>query len=490
MKEKKQIEEKLPNIYSSMNNTYSQSSQSISKRNEIIEEYLLSMEKKANGFNEISLTSEEDDKDPFSSKAIKNLKPLKKETNKLILPNFAKREKLKNQLSTRNTNIKKNNNNSYSNITNNNTNNNNNNINNYIKQQVNVKNDKNTHNKMTKKTKNYSEHNIYGNNNNNINNNTNLYLGKFLNNNNNNLNSKWTTSSNTYNKYINGVNNNIFNKNINKYKVNYNNNSNNNNNNNTNNSTKNSKEPKGRSRSHIGNKPSYYLYNEKNNTFLNAKGNSSTHNKKYISTQVDMLQKNFNCNKTSKNNNFEPKNYKRNFTAKILKNKKISILENNKLYKKGEKTRVYSTLSTRRIVENKHQIYEKLINEKNNPYGLGWINKMLGKNNEEKLGITRGFINGVPVVKILNKVELSKREIKKRLSEIERKKKEEENKNNKIINAQAKMNEGELDDEYNIPKEILEQFNKNTKNFYKFRKDIIEEPEEEEEQLTSQKCND
>ena len=138
MKEKKQIEEKLPNIYSSMNNTYSQSSQSISKRNEIIEEYLLSMEKKANGFNEISLTSEEDDKDPFSSKAIKNLKPLKKETNKLILPNFAKREKLKNQLSTRNTNIKKNNNNSYSNITNNNTNNNNNNINNYIKQQVNI----------------------------------------------------------------------------------------------------------------------------------------------------------------------------------------------------------------------------------------------------------------------------------------------------------------------------------------------------------------
>ena len=106
---------------------------------------------------------------------------------------------------------------------------------------------------------------------------------------------------------------------------------------------------------------------------------------------------------------------------------------------------------------------------------------MFRKNNEEKVGFTKEFVNGVPVVKILSKGELSKREIKKRLTEIERKKKEEENKNNKIINAEAKFNEDELDDEYNIPKEILEKFNKNTKNFFKFRKDIIEEPEEEEE---------
>ena len=458
MKEKKQIEEKLPSIYPSTN-TNPQSNQSISRRNEIIEEYLLSMEKKGNGFNEISLTSEEDDKDPFSSKAIKNLKPIKRDTNKLILPNFAKREKLKNELSTRNCKIKENSN-SYS-------------INNY-NNNLNFKNDKNTHIKMTKKNKNYSEQNIYGN----SNINTNIYLGKFLNNNNNNLNSKWTTSSNSYNNYINGVNNNICNKNQNiyKYKIN-----------NINNINKNSKDNKGRSRSHIGNKPSYYLYNEKNINFSSNKGNTSTHNKKYISTQVDIFQKNNNSN--NNNHNFESKNYKRNYTAKILKNKKISLLENNKQFKKGEKARVYSTLSTRRIIENKHQIYKKLINEKDNPYGLGWINKMLGKNNEEKLGLTRGFVNGVPVVKILSKVELSKREIKKRLSEIERKKKEEENKNNKIINAQAKTNEVELEDEYNIPKEILEQFNKNTKNFYKFRKDIIEEPEEEEEQQTSQKCN-
>ena len=69
MKEKK-TEEKLPNIYSSLNNNNTQTKQSISRRNEIIDEYILSMEKKEKGINEISLTSEEDEKDPFSSKAI------------------------------------------------------------------------------------------------------------------------------------------------------------------------------------------------------------------------------------------------------------------------------------------------------------------------------------------------------------------------------------------------------------------------------------
>ena len=162
-------------------------------------------------------------------------------------------------------------------------------------------------------------------------------------------------------------------------------------------------------------------------------------------------------------------------------------MENNKQNKNIGKNRVYSTLNTRKIVENKHQIYEKLINEKNNPYGLGWINKMLGKNNEEKVGLSKGFVNGVPVVKILSKVELSKREIKKRLSETEKKKKEAENKINKIANSDAKRDNKELDDEYNIPKEILEQFNKNTKNFFKLRKDIIEQPEEEEDQTLLEK---
>ena len=432
MKEKK-TDEKLPNIYSSTN---SQTKQSILRRNEIIDEYILSLDKKGNGINEVSLTSEEDDKDPFSSKAIKNLKPMIKDRNKLILPNFAKRAKLKSESFTKN-NFKENNNFQNSN-------------NNQISHKNNTsEKDKNSHTKMSK-IKNYSENNIYGNNN--------QYLSNFLNNNKSNF--KWTLSSNTYNNYINfsnNANNNILQKNHKS----------------SNNSHSVGKEIKGRSRSHIGNKYSSNLYYEKN-FFLNN-SNRSIHNKKYISTQVDLIPK-------KNNNNLYLKSCKRNFTAKILKNKKISILENNKQNKKIGKARVYSTLNTRKIVENKHQIYEKLINEKNNPYGLGWINKMLGKNNDEKVVLAKEFVNGVPVVKMLSRGELSKREIKKRLSEIERKKKDEENKFNKIMNVDAKINKDDLDDEYNIPKEILEQFNKNTKNFFKIRKDIKEEPEEEEGQ--------
>ena len=55
----------------------------------------------------------------------------------------------------------------------------------------------------------------------------------------------------------------------------------------------------------------------------------------------------------------------------------------------------------------------------------------------------------------------------------------EENKYNKIIKAEAKLNKNDLDEEYNLPNEIMEQFNRNTKNFFKVRKDIIEQPDEE-----------
>ena len=436
MKDKKQNQEKLPSIYSSANSSNnSKTNQSILRRNEIIDEYIKSMDKKTNGFNELSAASEEDDNDPF---CLKNLKPIKRESNKLILPNFAKREKLKSESSSRKKFAKENINNS----------------NKFYNSQSNNLNDNNSH-KNISKNKNLSENNIYGDNS--------SYIGKFLINNNinNNLNSKWTSSNNVYDKYNNHANYNIYIRNKNKNNIKSNN--------------INKKEVKGRSRSHIGNKPSYNLYYDKNNYMFNNNSNGNIQNRKFTSTQIDIKNKN------------NPKNYKRNFTAKILKNTKISIVENNKQNKKYGKHRVYSTLNTRRIVENKHQIYEKLINEKNNPYGLGWINRMLGKNNEEKVGVTKGFVNGVPVVKILSRGELRKKKIKKRLAEIEKRKKEEENKFNNIVNADAKMNEDELDDEYNIPKEILEQFNKNSKNFFKVRKDIIEEPAEMEEEPMNEK---
>ena len=171
----KKNEEKLPNIYSSVNNSYYQSNQTIQRRNQIIDEYILNMDKKENGLNEFSLTSEEDDKDPFSSKAIKNLKPIKKEKNRLILPIFEKRKKLKSESTKKYKNFKENNN----------SNSDNSNINQIDKSE------KEKHIRMSK-NKNYSENNIYGNNN----------LCNIFNNKNNNLNSKWISSYNKNNNYL------------------------------------------------------------------------------------------------------------------------------------------------------------------------------------------------------------------------------------------------------------------------------------------------
>ena len=419
----------LPNIYSSTNNNNTfEINQNIKRRNEIIDEYIKSIDKKTNDLNEVSVTSEEDDKDPFS---LKNLKPIKKEKNKLILPNFAKREKLKSESSSRKKIGKEKKSNTL--VSSNQT--------------INEK-------KEISKNKNYSENNINGN--------TNPYFRKFCNNNvNDNLNSKWALSNNTYKTYINQVKYNIYLKNT-HHKAN----------------KANKKEVKGRSKSHIGNKPSFSLYYDNKHYLSNNNSKSNFENRKINSPKTDLEFKN------------SAKNYKRNYTAKFLKNTKISIIGTNTQNKKYGKNRVYSThstLNTKRIIESKHDIYSKLINEKKNPYGLCWINKILGKNNEHKVGLAKGFINGVPIVKILNKGELSKKEIKKKLAEFEQKKKEEENKVNKIVNAKAKINDDDLDDEYNIPKEILEQFNKNSKNFFKVRKDIVEQPDEEEEEVTFEK---
>ena len=191
---------------------------------------------------------------------------------------------------------------------------------------------------------------------------------------------------------------------------------------------------------------------------------------------------------TSSSNYINYMNHSRKNDDKIFYNS--SIYNYEKLYrnytskiKQGKKNqRINSTLNTQKILENKRKIYEKLIKKKNNPYGLNWVTKIFRKNKGEKIELSkREFSNGVPIIKLLGKRELNKREIKKKLSEIYQKKKEEESKYNKLINAKSKLDKNELDDEYNIPNEILEQFNQNKKNFFKFRNDIIEKPEEEEE---------
>ena len=323
--------EKLPDIYS----TKLASDQSIKQRNEVIDEYIKSLEnnKGESKQHEVSAISE-DEKDPFSNDNIKNLKPIKSSKNKLILPNFKKRENIKSQSSTTkgSKKLKKKNNNSDNNI-----------INRHRKD-VRIPNFKGVNNL---------------------------------------LNSKWSTSSSNYINYMN--------------------------------------------------------HSRKNDDKIFYNSSIYNYEKLY-----------------------------RNYTSKIKQGKKNQ--------------RINSTLNTQKILENKRKIYEKLIKEKNNPYGLNWVTKIFRKNKGEKIELSkREFSNGVPIIKLFGKRELNKREIKKKLSEIYQKKKEEESKYNKLINAKSKLDKNELDDEYNIPNEILEQFNQNKKNFFKFRNDIIEKPEEEEE---------
>jgi hypothetical protein len=128
---------------------------------------------------------------------------------------------------------------------------------------------------------------------------------------------------------------------------------------------------------------------------------------------------------TSSSNYINYMNHSRKNDDKIFYNS--SIYNYEKLYRnytskiKQEKKnqRINSTLNTQKILENKRKIYEKLIKEKNNPYGLNWVTKIFRKNRGEKIELSkREFSNGVPIIKLLGKRELNKREIKKKLSEI------------------------------------------------------------------------
>ena len=225
-------------------------------------------------------------------------------------------------------------------------------------------------------------------------------------------------------------------------------------------------------------KNSYNLYKDKINSFLKNKTINNYYNKllddkkgKNIPNKQVIIPYN-----NAENSNLymniikNEKNKRRNFTAKIIK-KKIELSEKMKKNKNLVNSRINSTLN------NNHQKYEKLIKEKNNPYGLVWVNKIL-KINNGKLGLSKEFINGVPIVKIIGKNSLTKRETKKRLCDMEKMRKIEENKYIKLINAEPKLNERNLDDEYNLPNEIMKQLYK--KNNLTFRNHIIEKPDEED----------
>jgi len=439
--------ERLPELYyNNINNNNNQNihKQTIEERNKVIDDYLNSLEQIGNKKNEIS-SSSEDEKDPFSSKALKNLKPLKKSSNKLILPNFRKKLDIKNEIDKRNnTSMPKNK---------------------IIEENISKKTKKMTRNK------NLSDNNMLQR----IVEGKLQYMNKPINankKNNKNAKSKWTISSNTFNEYISfskkNKNCNLYkNKNINEIKFSHINNSLN---------YKALMQSQLRSKSHMKN--SYNLYKDKINSFLKNKTINNYYNKllddkkgKNIPNKQVIIPYN-----NAENSNLymniikNEKNKRRNFTAKIIK-KKIELSEKMKKNKNLVNSRINSTLN------NNHQKYEKLIKEKNNPYGLVWVNKIL-KINNGKLGLSKEFINGVPIVKIIGKNSLTKGETKKRLCDMEKMRKIEENKYIKLINAEPKLNERNLDDEYNLPNEIMKQLYK--KNNLTFRNHIIEKPDEED----------
>ena len=439
--------ERLPELYyNNINNNNNQNihKQTIEERNKVIDDYLNSLEQIGVKKNEIS-SSSEDEKDPFSSKALKNIKPLKKSSNKLILPNFRKKLDIKNEIDKRNnTSMPKNK---------------------IIEEKISKKTKKMTRNK------NLSDNNMLQK----IVEGKLQYMNKPINankKNNKNAKSKWTISSNTFNEYISfskkNKNCNLYkNKNINEIKFSRINNSLN---------YKALMQSQLRSKSHMKN--SYNLYKDKINSFLKNKTINNYYNKllddkkgKNIPNKQVIIPYN-----NAENSNLymniikNEKNKRRNFTAKIIK-KKIELSEKMKKNKNLVNSRINSTLN------NNHQKYEKLIKEKNNPYGLVWVNKIL-KINNGKLGLSKEFINGVPIVKIIGKNSLTKRETKKRLCDMEKMRKIEENKYIKLINAEPKLNERNLDDEYNLPNEIMKQLYK--KNNLTFRNHIIEKPDEED----------
>jgi len=118
------------------------------------------------------------------------------------------------------------------------------------------------------------------------------------------------------------------------------------------------------------------------------------------------------------------------------------------------------------------------IKDKNNPYSLSWVNRILSQN-DYRLEIKHKS-NGIPKLITLNK----KSEIMNKIYNnnklyINNYIKDEKDKNEKKEENGNKENE--KDNEDDLDEEQQMQFYKNQKNFFKARKDIKEEPEDLEE---------
>ena len=141
-----------------------------------------------------------------------------------------------------------------------------------------------------------------------------------------------------------------------------------------------------RSRSHIGNR---FQKNDRDFKILNKENNNLSPN--LIAAQL------------YRNNSYFQKGLKRNYTAKI--NNKFKA--NKILTTKEASPKIFNTLNTinnnsTKKLSQKNKSFRKLFNYRNSIFGINWINTIISKEN-----------------KILNRNELSKKQLKLKLTELE-----------------------------------------------------------------------
>ena len=192
-------------------------------------------------------------------------------------------------------------------------------------------------------------------------------------------------------------------------------------------------------------------------------------------------------NQTAKLNN------KRIFLQNVINNmQKINKFDNNINYNNFKKTQ------SKKVTQSHQKIINQYKDPKN-PYSTFWPNHILDSRFKMELGI-KGFVNGIPILnikkkkinyKVNNKENNNKKIInnnnKNNQKEIKIKNsnnfsKDNNNNNNNLINENNNdNNKEEIEEDFSIDDKLDNIFNTNQKDFFKFRKDIKEEPENEED---------
>ena len=225
--------------------------------------------------------------------------------------------------------------------------------------------------------------------------------------------------------------------------------------------------------------PGYLYYKE---IISNMKSRQFLVNKKRTFTGKEINSK-IKLGKTTYNNN---RNSIKDKFPKIEQNKKKKKNNYVKNYLYNVKYNNYNHIHNYNYNINNININ---IKDKNNPYSISWVNKIL-KQNDYKLEIKENKSNGVPKLIPLNKKDDFIHKIynnnklyinnyindEKTKKEKEKEKKKEKEKEN--IEDKEKENNN---DNVDLDEEQQMQFYKNQKNFFKARKDIKEEPEDFEE---------